>query len=166
MSSNFTLLARYDAYHTNISLGQIFVSYFSNTPHTHCSNTQIQDRYSDRHIYINDNYSMDNGLHIHSMMQQLYNYTNTYTLVLFRFQTLHNAMTCFFAPCSGKNKDLNKCGVVGIQTLISKSQERDDSFLAELQSLLATSGDNASVTCHKTCYSSYTSTSRNLSRKK
>ena len=54
MSSNITLLARYDAYHTNISLGQIFVSYFSNTPHTHthCSNTQMQDRYSDRHIYI------------------------------------------------------------------------------------------------------------------
>ena len=66
-------------------------------------------------------------------------------------------------PCSGKKKDLKKCGVVGIQTLISKSQERDDSFLAELQSLLATSGDNASVTCHKTCYSSYTSTSRNVS---
>ena len=72
-------------------------------------------------------------------------------------------MTCFFAPCSGKKKDLNKCGVVGIQTLISKIQERDDSFLAELQSLLATSGDNASVTCHQTCYSSYTSTSRNVS---
>ena len=33
-------------------------------------------------MIINDNYSMDNGLHIHSMMQQLYNYTYLHTRIV------------------------------------------------------------------------------------
>ena len=57
------------------------------------------------------------------------------------------------------------CGFAGIRTLIHKSQERDDTIHLKLEALLASDGD-ATVSCHKSCYSKYTSVSRNVTASK
>ena len=79
-------------------------------------------------------------------------------------QVLHSktTMQCFFAPCRGKKKEFKNCREAGIRTLISRSQERGDGVHEKLQSILSLHGANASVMCHKSCYSSYTSVSRNV----
>lgn len=76
------------------------------------------------------------------------------------------AKHCIFEPCHGKKKELKTCGIAGIRTLIQRSQERDDALHVQLEDVLASDGDKASVTCHKSCYSSYTSVSRNDSGNK
>ena len=71
------------------------------------------------------------------------------------------ASQCFFSPCPGRPHDIKKCGLAGIQTLINKSQEQGDGLHEKLQSI-ASGGDTAALMCHKSCYSSYTSVSRNI----
>ena len=73
------------------------------------------------------------------------------------------AKQCLFEPCFGKKKEWKTCGIVGIRTLISRNKERGDAIHIQLESLLASDGDSASVSCHKSCYSLYTSVSRNVS---
>ena len=73
---------------------------------------------------------------------------------------------CLFAPCFVKRKEWKRCGVIGIQTLIQRSLECDDALHVQLKSLLESEGDTASVSCHKSWYSSYTSESRNVSSSK
>lgn len=46
----------------------------------------------------------------------------------------------------------------GLNTLIKRSQERNDSDLqAKLKSILDSQGESASIFCHKSCYCAYTS---------
>ena len=73
------------------------------------------------------------------------------------------AKHCLFEPCFGKTKEWKTCGIVGIETLIHKSQECDDVIHVQLGTLLTSNGDNPTVLCHKSCCSSYTSASRNVS---
>lgn len=75
---------------------------------------------------------------------------------------------CLFAPCSGKDSDFKISGSKGIATLLNKSEELGDTAIHEtLSNMIATDGaSSASVLCHKSCYSSYTSRSRNVSKRK
>lgn len=75
---------------------------------------------------------------------------------------------CLFAPCSGKDSDFKISGSKGIATLLNKSSELGDTAIHEtLSNIIATDGaSSASVLCHKSCYSSYTSCSRNVSKRK
>ena len=75
------------------------------------------------------------------------------------------AKQCLFSPCVGK-KEWKTCGPIGIQTIIDRSLERDDAIHIQLEALQASDGDKASVTCHKSCYSTYTSVSRNAADKR
>ena len=86
----------------------------------------------------------------------------SYIIVIYIILRSTMAMQCFFAPCQGKKNDFKKCGVEGIRTLIARSEGRGDEIHEKLQSILASDGENASVMCHKSCYSSYTSVSRHL----
>ena len=58
----------------------------------------------------------------------------------------------------------------GLNTLIKRSQERNDSdFQAKLQSILDSQGESASICCHKSCYCAYTSkqnVARTVARKR
>lgn len=74
---------------------------------------------------------------------------------------------CLFAPCSGKDDDFKISGSKGITPLLIKSEELRDTAIHEtLSNIIATDGaSSASVLCHKSCYSSYTSCSRNVSKK-
>lgn len=71
---------------------------------------------------------------------------------------------CLFAPCNGKDNDFKTSGSKGIPTLHNRSEELGDTAIHEtLSNIIATHGAlSASVLCHKSCYSSYTSTSRNV----
>ena len=70
------------------------------------------------------------------------------------------AKQCLFVPCMGRKNDWRQCGSVGIRTLISRSLENDDNIHVQLQSVLYRDGEKATVTCHKSCYSTYTSKSQ------
>ena len=75
---------------------------------------------------------------------------------------------CLFAPCSGKHGDFKISGSKGIATLLIKSEELGDTAIHEnISNIIATDGaSSATVLCHKTCYSSYTSRSRNVTKRK
>ena len=64
------------------------------------------------------------------------------------------ANKCFFRPCNGKD-DWKACGPAGINTIINRSNEKDDELYKQF------SDNTAAVVCHKSCYSSYTSLTRN-----
>jgi hypothetical protein len=67
---------------------------------------------------------------------------------------------CLFEPCFTKRKEWKTSGIAWITTLIYKNQERDDAIGVQLEAILESNGDNASVSYHKSCNSSYTSVSR------
>ena len=69
---------------------------------------------------------------------------------------------CLFAPCNGKASDIKTTGPKGIATLLHQSEELGDTTTHDtLSNIIASKGsDSATVLCHKSCYSSYTSTSR------
>ena len=64
------------------------------------------------------------------------------------------ANKCFFRPCNGKD-DWKTCGPAGINTIINRSKEKDDELYKQF------SDNTAAVVCQKSCYSSYTSLTRN-----
>lgn len=68
--------------------------------------------------------------------------------------------SCLFAPCHGKGEWRN-CKLAGMQTIIRRSKEKGASLHLDLEKLVDSLGENATVQCHKSCYSSYTSVSRN-----
>lgn len=59
-------------------------------------------------------------------------------------------------------------GSKGIATLLNRSEELGDTIIHEtLSNIIATHGAlSASVLSHKSCYSSYTSASRNVTKRK
>ena len=64
---------------------------------------------------------------------------------------------CLLPGCHEKGSH-NTVRIQGIHTLIQRSTERgDDDVCIQLQTVLDTQGDNASIGCHKTCYCVYTS---------
>ena len=74
---------------------------------------------------------------------------------------------CFFAPsCKGGGGGWRVCHLVGIQTIIKRSKERNDNYHLELDKLFATEGDGATIDCHKSCVSSYVSVTRHSSQGK
>ena len=70
---------------------------------------------------------------------------------------------CLFAPCGGKAEWMKS---IAIQKIISCSKSKGDSYHEVLQQLNKSGGGDKDVTvwCHKGCYCSYTSESRNVSK--
>ena len=62
---------------------------------------------------------------------------------------------CIFHPCQGKKNDLITSKEDGIATIRSVSLDKDDRIHELLE-------DKSSIWCHKSCYCSYTSKSRNI----
>ena len=66
---------------------------------------------------------------------------------------------CIFEPCSGKKADLNKYKQSAIETIKTISRSKGDNIhdLIDQETL---------IWCHKSCYCSYTSTTRNAPKKR
>ena len=68
----------------------------------------------------------------------------------------------FFAPSCKGGGGWRVCHLVGIQTIIKRSKERNDNYDLELDKLVETEGDGATIDCHKSRVSSYVSVTRHL----
>ena len=72
---------------------------------------------------------------------------------------------CFFASsCKSGGGGWRVCHLVGIQTIIKRSKERNDNY--HLDKLVETEGDEATIDCHKSCVSCYVSVTRHSSQGK
>jgi hypothetical protein len=69
---------------------------------------------------------------------------------------------CIFMPCSGK--DWKKCKKKGLETIIRISKDKGDRYHGAIQDKISRASETDSdlfLWCHKSCYSTYTSSSRN-----
>ena len=67
-----------------------------------------------------------------------------------------DSKTCVPPSCHNKGA-FQTLKVEGINTMIQCSKERGDDIHMKLQEILDSSGENATVECHKACYCAYTS---------
>ena len=72
-----------------------------------------------------------------------------------------STIKCIFHPCSGRINDLNKYKELGIKKNILCSKDKGDNIHVKLEHILNCVDQESMIWSHKSCYCSYTSSSRN-----